>query len=134
MSNLPNTPPTDAEITAAALNCMAERASGGVRIAQAIKNISCKDGVVTAIFDPAKTGITVELFHDINKFGNLAQFVGTPFAFNDDDGKWFRQSLVRIDTALSDGSSLGTLTTAELHKMAESRSARNSAANDGHPQ
>lgn len=116
--SLPSTPPSDDEIVAAIANYTKERAASGVRIAQAITEITCEDGVVKVVFDPSATEITVDLFHEINPFGNLAQFVGTPIAFNDGVGTWFRQRLVRIDTALPDGSSLGMLTAKELHALA----------------
>lgn len=62
--------------------------------------------------------MSVELFHEAEAFENLAQFVGTLFAFNDDDGQWSWKRLVRVETSLADGSPLGTLTAAELHALA----------------
>lgn len=117
-SNIPNTPPTDDEVVNVIRNYAAERAASGVRIAEALTQVTCSSGVVTAIFDPSATRITVELFGEINPFENLAQFVGTPIAFDDSVGQWFRQRLVRVDTQLPDGSPLGSLTAAELHELA----------------
>ena len=117
-NNLPTTPPTDDEIVAVVRNYAAERAQSGVKIAQALADVTCRGGVVTAVFNPALAGLTVELFGDINPFENLAEFVGTPMAFDDSVGQWFRQRLVCIDTELPDGSPLGSLTAAELHEWA----------------
>ncbi|CAM3127112.1 hypothetical protein RHDE110596_18010 [Prescottella defluvii] len=116
-STLPSTPPTDAEIIAVIRNHAADRANEGVKIAQALTDITCSGGVVTAVFNPSRAGLTVEVFGDINPFENLAQFVGTPIAFDDSVGQWFRQRLVRIDTELPDGSPLGSLTADELHEL-----------------
>lgn len=117
-SNLPSTPPSDDEVINVVLNFAAERTAKGVKIAQAITDVTCSGGILTAVFDPARAGLTMELFGEIHAFENLAQFVGTPVAFNDAVGQWFRQRLVRIDTQLADGSPLGSLTAAELHALA----------------
>ncbi|NKR75840.1 hypothetical protein GS492_24845 [Rhodococcus hoagii] len=117
-SNLPSTPPTDDEVVNVIRNYAAERAASGVRIAEALTRVTCSNGVVTAIFDPSATRMTVELFGEINPFENMAQFVGAPICFDDSVGQWFRQRLVRIDTQLADGSPLGSLTAEELHQLA----------------
>ena len=117
-SNENHTVPTDIEFVAAIRDYLDGHISAGVRIAEAVTEIGCTDGVVTVIFDPHKTRMSVQLFHEIKAFENLAQFVGTPFAFNDDDGQWFRKRLVRVETSLANGSPLGTLTAAELHALA----------------
>ena len=117
-SNENQTWPTDIGFVAAIRDYLDERTSAGVRIAQAVSEIGCIDGVVTVVFDPQKTRISVQLFHEIKGFENLARFIGTPFAFDDDDGQWFRKRLVRVETSLADGSPLGTLTALELHALA----------------
>ncbi|NKS94596.1 hypothetical protein GS876_10210 [Rhodococcus hoagii] len=112
--DLPSTPPTDDEIANAIQYYVSGRARDGVRIAEAVVDITCNAGVVKVVFDPAATRITEELFRDINPYDNLARFVGTPVAGTDDTGNWVRQRLVRVDTVLPDGRSLGTMTADEL--------------------
>lgn len=118
MNSLPSAPPSDDEIVNVIRKFTDERSESGVRIAQAVVDITCDEGVVRVVFDPAATNITETLFREINPFDNLAQFIGTPVAADDEIGRWARKSLVRIETALPDRSSLGSLTADELNSMA----------------
>lgn len=118
MTDMPNTPPADKQIVNAIANFMTERAESGVLYARALSSLACQDGIVTAVFDPAKAGATTETFCRVNNGANMAEFVGVPAAFDDTVGQWLRQSLVRVDTELADGSSLGSMTAGELHRLA----------------
>lgn len=118
MNTSQSSPPTDAEIVDAIVEYMTERAAQGVKIAQALAEVSIRDGVVTATFDPAKVGIAGGLLHEVTEPKNLAELVGSPLAFDDEAGKRLRQSVIRIDTAYVDGTSLGSLTSGELNEIA----------------
>ncbi len=103
--------PTDAEVKEAFEAYINERANSGVMLAQSVTSVTVFDGVVTVIVD-AKPVVL-----ELSPFDNLAKLFGTPVAFNDDEGVWLRQTVQRVDVVDAAGSSLGSLTAAELNKM-----------------
>lgn len=111
------TPATDDEVVAAFRDYLNERASSGVVIAKAVSDITFSDGVVRVTFDPALVGIDRDTFSSISPFQNLAEFVGTPIAFDDDLGKRIRPLVGSVETVFVDGTSAGTLTAQEIYKM-----------------
>ncbi|GAA4824207.1 hypothetical protein [Tomitella cavernea] len=112
------TPPTDDDITRIVSDYVAERASIGVKFAQAHATVTTTEGEVTVVFDPALAGMTDELFAELRPFDNLAACAGNPLAGNDDVGAWRRTRLIRVDTLLRGGNDLGSLTVHELHQRA----------------
>ncbi|MGC0364829.1 hypothetical protein ABH922_002813 [Rhodococcus sp. 27YEA15] len=109
--------PTDEEIVKLAQEFVAERSRSGVKIAESVSVISCQDGILSVVFDPAKVGFTVAKFRQINTFENLAEFIAGPIAETLPVPTRLREYLVRIDTALPDGESLGALTLDEMRKQ-----------------
>ena len=93
-----------------------ERAAAGVVIAQTVTSITCADGVVTAIFDPGSISMDQETFDYLNAFSNLADFIGNPLAFDNDQGQRLRTRVTRVDTVMANGSSAGSMTAAEIYK------------------
>lgn len=57
-----------------------ERADAGVLIAK----VTFRAGVVRMVFDPARAGVSRELFDSVNDYPNLANFIATPVAFRDE--------------------------------------------------
>jgi hypothetical protein len=53
----------------------------------------------------------------MSPFDNQAKWLGTPVAFNDEEGVWLRQTVQRVDVIDAAGTSLGSMTAAELNKM-----------------
>ena len=94
-----------------------ERAASGVLFAQVVSDISYKDRIVSITFDPVGKGIDITLFNSINPFSNLAEFAGTPIAFNDNIGIRLRSAIDGVRTVLADGTPLGTMTTEEIYSI-----------------
>ena len=86
-------------------------------IAKAVTDISFTDRVIRVTFDPSSIGLDTASFESANPFDNLAEFVGTPIAFNDDVGIRLRPAIDAVQTFLPDGTSLGEMTAAEIHTM-----------------
>jgi hypothetical protein len=101
---------TDAEVLQVFDDYFAQRSSKGVVLAKAVSEVRFESGTVRVTFDPAKAGITKDQFDYINPFPNLASFVASPIAFNDEVGNLIRPSVESITTVASDGTSLGSLT------------------------
>jgi hypothetical protein len=108
---------TDAEVIAAFEEYLDERASSGVRIAEAVESVTFSDGILRVVFNPARAGLSDELFADINPFDNLAEFPGTILSSDNDEGRHLRTAVAGIETFHVDGTDLGSLTTAEIYKM-----------------
>lgn len=108
---------TDEEACAEFQAFVNERAAAGVVIAKTVTSITCADGVVTAVFDPASTGMDQAAFDTINAFPNLAKFIGTPMSFSDEQGDRLRTRVTRVDTVMADGTPAGSMTAAELYKV-----------------
>ncbi len=65
----------------------AERSSKGVVLAKAVSEVRFEGGIVQVTFDPAKAGSRgTSSFDYTNPFPNLASFVASPIAFNDEVG------------------------------------------------
>lgn len=108
---------TDEEACAEFQAFVDERAAAGVMIAKTVTSITCADGVVTAVFDPASTGMDQATFDTINAFPNLAKFIGSPMSFSDEQGDRLRTRVTRVDTIMADGTPAGSMTAAELYKV-----------------
>lgn len=110
---------TNAEVLQVFDDYFAERSAKGVVLAKAVSDVRFESGTVRVTFDPAKAGITKDQFDYINPFPNLASFVASPIAFNDDVGNRIRPSVQSIDTVASDGTSLGSFTHEQILALNE---------------
>lgn len=104
--------PTDAEVVQAFQAYIDERAGSGVMLAQAVTSVTSANGVVTVTLDADPVVL------ESSPFDNLAAFLGSPAAFNNDDGVWLRQSVQRVDVIDAAGQSLGSMTSTELNQRA----------------
>ena len=109
--------PTPAEVEAAFTAYLDQRASSGVLIAKAVQSVVFENGTLRVTFDPEAAGIDRELFLSVNPFDNMAEFVGTPIAFANEEGARLRTVVERVSTQLSDGTDLGSLTAAEIYEI-----------------
>ena len=107
-------PVSDAEVLAAFNDYFEERAASGVVIAATVSDVTYLDGVITVTFNPEAAGLSQETFDYINPFPNLATLAATPIAFNDEIGNRVRPAVDMIRAVHIDGTSLGTLTHAEI--------------------
>ncbi|MBP1325318.1 hypothetical protein JOF28_000550 [Leucobacter exalbidus] len=112
-----SSPPTADDVIAAFQEFIDERAASGVMIAQAVSSVQFENGEVLVTFDPAANGVSPDVMGDLNPFDNMAEFIGTPMAFTNEEGKWLRQSVTSVRTQMADGTDLGSLTTAEIFRM-----------------
>lgn len=110
---------TDEEVLDAFKSFFDERASSGVVLAKSVSSITFLDGVLRVTFDPATAGIGQDLFDTANVFPNLANFVATPIAFNDEIGNRIRPVVDSIETVHADGSPLGTFSRADILSLNE---------------
>lgn len=108
-------PPTNEQVRQAFQAYIDERAGAGVMLAQAVESVTVAGGVVTVTLDASDALLSV------SPFDNLAEFFGTPVVFNSDQGIWLRRTVQRVDVVNSDGTSLGSMTSAELNKKATGR-------------
>ena len=110
-------PPSTTEIVGAFRDYISERAAAGVLLAQVVSGVVYNKRMVQVTFDPASKGIDTEVLLGVSPFSNLAEFAGTPIAFNDSLGKRLRPEIDAVETFLADGTNLGRLSTAELYQM-----------------
>jgi len=108
---------TQADVIVAFQDYAAERADAGVMLAKAVTGIGLVDRVVCVTFDPAVVSMDTAMLQSLNVFDNLAEFMGVPIAFNNDQGERLRPLVDAVATALPDGTNLGTLTTAEIYQI-----------------
>ncbi|GLP83643.1 DUF2510 domain-containing protein [Mycobacterium antarcticum] len=103
--------PTDAQVEEAFQAYINERSSSGVMLAESVTSVTVTGGVVTIVLDAEPVVL------ELSPFDNQAELFGTPVAFNDDEGVWLRQTVQRVDVVDADGTSLGSMTAADLNKM-----------------
>jgi hypothetical protein len=114
-------PGTSSSTQSAILNTFrsyfAERAANGVVLAKSVTNVTFSDGIVQVTFDPNAAGIDRATFDSVNVYSNLAEFASVPVAFDDPVGNKLRPDIDGVDTVLSDGTSLGSYTRADILAM-----------------
>ncbi|MDR0417680.1 MAG: PDDEXK nuclease domain-containing protein [Propionibacteriaceae bacterium] len=108
---------TPADVVAAFQEYVAERADAGVMLAKAVTSISLAERVVHVTFDPAAVSMDADMFQSLNVFDNLAEVVGVPIAFKNDQGERLRPLVDAVATAMPDGTDLGTLATGEIYQI-----------------
>lgn len=107
---------SDEEVIVSFESFVKERADSGVLFAQAVTSIIFDGSTVLATFDPATAGAEVEAFLAANPFETLAQFIGRPVAFANDEGKRLRTRVRSVSVALSNGRNLGFSSVADLYQ------------------
>jgi hypothetical protein len=114
----PELPPaTDEDLSAAVQEFMDERAEDGVMLAQSVTEVSADGGVVTVIFNPSQAGAETDALLSLAPYDNFAEFASTPFVWTTPESTNLRGSLTRVDTFLSTGEDLGSLTVEEISEM-----------------
>lgn len=111
------TPISEEEAVAEFQAFVDDRKAHNVSIANAITGITISNGVVSVAFDPASAGVDQETFDAINPFPNLAEFVGTPMTFADEQGNRLRTVVKEVHATDASGNVIGTATAAELYKI-----------------
>lgn len=108
--------PTDAEVLEAFNSYVHERADAGVLFAKAVTSLMFDGTTLLATFDPAAAGAEEDAFLAANPFDSLAEFIGTPVAFADDDGRRLRRRVVTIRAALENGRDLGSVPVTSVYR------------------
>ncbi|MDJ0355952.1 hypothetical protein [Paenarthrobacter sp. PH39-S1] len=106
----------DGEVIGAFERYVDERSTSGVLFAEAVVSISFDGTTIMVVFDPSSAGASSEAFLAVNPFDTLAEFVGMPIAFADEDGRRLRSRVEKVHVALADGQNLGTMTAADLYR------------------
>lgn len=107
--------PTDDEVRAAFAAFLKNRADNGVLLTKS-SDVSFEQGVVSVIFYPAAAIPDPNLLMELTPFENHAQLAGVPVMFENDEGRWLRRAVKRVDTFLASGDPIGSMTAAELYK------------------
>lgn len=108
------TRPSDEEVIQAFRSYLDERLASGVLFAKAVTSLTFDGGILSATFDPSSVGVTEEVFLYANPFDTLAEFVGTPIAFDDEEGRKLRTRVRQVRATFEDGRDLGSISAAEL--------------------
>lgn len=88
----PDTSITPEQAVAAVQAYIDERAAAGVQMADAFTELKLIDGVLTATWSEAAIGKEKsEILLDLNPFDDLAEWLGTPLAFDNEEGRQIRQ-------------------------------------------
>ncbi|PYI65926.1 hypothetical protein CVV68_16090 [Arthrobacter livingstonensis] len=114
--SLENSLPDDREIIAAFEGYVDERATNGVIFAKSVISITFDGTTVMVVFEPSSVGASDGAFLGASPFETLAEFVGTPIAFADEEGRRLRSRVEKVHVAFADGKDLGTMTTAALYR------------------
>lgn len=111
-----NSVPDDREVIDAFERYVDERSTRGVLFAKAVVSISFDGTTIMVVFDPSSVGASDDAFLGASPFRTLAEFVGTPIAFADEDGHRLRSRVEKVHVALADGQDLGTMAAADLYR------------------
>ncbi|WP_411733457.1 hypothetical protein [Paeniglutamicibacter sp.] len=114
--SIENSVPDDREVIDAFERYVDERATSGVLFAKAVVSISFDGATIMVVFDPSSAGASNDAFLAVSPFHTLAEFVGTPIAFADEEGRRLRSRVEKVHVALADGQDLGTMAAADLYR------------------
>lgn len=112
----PSEQPSDDEVLEAFNLYVRERARAGVLYAEAVSSLMFDGSTLLATFNPAAAGAEEDTFLAVNPFDSLAEFIGTPVAFADDEGQRFRRRVSTISAALRSGRDLGSVPVSSLYR------------------
>ncbi|MCK0113284.1 hypothetical protein MWU75_14135 [Ornithinimicrobium sp. F0845] len=113
----PETPISREDAVAGVRAYIAERRSAGVMMAEAFTSIELIEGVLTTTWNEDAVGKEKsEVLLELNPFENLATFIGTPLAFENEQGRQIRQHVHAVSVVGPFG--VGTLTTQEIYQRA----------------
>lgn len=87
-------------------------------IVRAVTTVDFDNGVVTVVFDPEAHGIATDAMLSTSPFDNFAEFAGLPIGWATEEAEHLRTAVGCVETQLADGTSLGSMTTAELYEIA----------------
>jgi len=107
---------SDAEVVEVFETYIARREAEGVVIARTVTDVSFKGRILRVTFDPAAGGLDQAVFDvAIGPWsGNLAGFLASEIAFNDEVGNRLRPAIDRVETVHANGTALGTMTAAQI--------------------
>lgn len=113
----PETPISDDEAVAAVRAFVDERAEAGVMMADAFTQLELADGVLTATWSEDAIGKQKsDILLGLNPFENLAEFIGTPLAFDNEKGRQIRQHVHTVSVIGPFG--VGQISTRDLYERA----------------
>lgn len=114
---VPETPITAEEAVQAVRAFIDERAAAGVMMADAFTSVELTDGVLTATWDEAAIGKEKsDILLDLNPFDNLATFIGTPLAFENEQGRQIREHVETVSVVGPFG--VGSMSAKEIYQRA----------------
>lgn len=115
-SQPPDHPITADEAVAAVRTFIDERSAAGVLAANAFTEVDLAEGVLTATWDEAAIGKEQsDRLLELNPFEDFAELIGTPLAFDNEQGRQIRQHVHRVSVIGPFG--VGGLTSHQLYKI-----------------
>lgn len=113
----PENPITADEAVAAVRAFIDERAAAGVVMADAFTSVELTGGVLTATWSEAAIGKEKsDILLELNPFENLATFIGTPLAFENEQGRQIRAHVHTVSVVGPFG--VGSLSAKEIYQRA----------------
>lgn len=114
---IPERPITATEAVQRVRAFVAERAAAGVLMADAFTQVELSDGVLTGTWSENAIGKEKsDILIGLNPFENLATWLGTPLAFDNEEGRQIRQHVHTVTVIGPFG--VGGLSTRELYERA----------------
>lgn len=113
----PRNPITADEAVSAVRDYIAQRASAGVMMAEAFTDVELSNGVLTASWSEQALGKDKSAtLLSVNPFDDLSIFIGTPLAFDNEQGRQIRQHVHTVSVIGPFG--VGSKSTRELYERA----------------
>lgn len=113
----PRNPITADEAVSAVRDYIAQRAFAGVMMAEAFTDVELSNGVLTASWSEQALGKDKSAtLLSVNPFDDLSIFIGTPLAFDNEQGRQIRQHVHTVSVIGPFG--VGSKSTRELYERA----------------
>lgn len=113
----PDVPITADEALAMVRSFVVERSAANVLMADAFTDIDLAEGILTASWSEAAIGkAKSDLLLELNPYENLAVWLGTPLAFNNEQGRQIRQHVHTVSVIGPFGA--GSISTQALFERA----------------
>lgn len=113
----PALPITSEQAVAAVQAFIHERAAAGVMMADAFTDLELVDGVLTATWSEESIGKEKsDILLDLNPFENLAMWLGSPLAFDNEEGRQIRQHVRSVSVIGPFG--VGSMDVRDLYERA----------------
>lgn len=109
--------PDDQEVLDSFAEFIQERKKAGNLYAESVVSLLFDGSTILATFDPPRSGIKTSALLGVSPLQTLAEFIGIPVTFADEQGIRLRKRVQNVHVSLVDGQDLGSMDVAELYKI-----------------